>query len=114
MEVKKVTSKEEIEELRNRSALTMEGLLADENNLKDFEDWIKQYTPTDKIVFHIISGKLMSDSYHLTGDNRYPDDLEIVSVTGIDQGSIAIPRFQIGARWLDDIIDNNIAREKHR
>ena len=114
MEIKKVVSKEQIEELRNQSALTMEGLTADEENLNAFENWIKQYTPTDKIVFHIISGKLMSDSYHLTGSNRYPNDLQIVSVTGINQGPIMIPRFQIGGRWLDDIIDNNIAREKDR
>lgn len=114
MEIKQVTTKKEIEALKEQSALTMEGLTADEENLNAFENWIKQYTPTDKVVFHIISGKLMSDSYHLTGDNRYPDDLTIVSVTGIDQGPIAIPRFQIGGRWLDDVISNNLARERRK
>lgn len=110
MNIVTVTTKEEIEELSNQSALTLEGLL--EESIPEFDEWIKQYTPTDKATYHKISGKLMNDSYHLTGSNRYPDELTIVSVSGIDLGPVTIPRFQIGGRWLDDVIQNNLAREK--
>lgn len=112
MKVVTVVNKEGIEALANKSALTLEGL--SEESIPDFDEWIKHYTSTDEAVYHVISGKLMNDSYHLTGSNRYPDDLTIVSVDGIDLGPVTIPRFQIGGRWLDDVIQNNLMRERKK
>ena len=45
----------------------------------------------------------------LTGDNAYPDDLNIFSIK--DFKGLAI---QYGARWIDDVIDNNARRQKYR
>jgi hypothetical protein len=53
----------------------------------------------------------MNEQYGLTGNNAYPKHVNIVSVIDIDQMKVAIPRFSIGARWFDDIVDNNAHRE---
>ena len=51
----------------------------------------------------------------LSGNNKYPDDCTIVSIKLEDMENsmaVVIPRFNIGARWFDDIVMNNAAREK--
>ena len=105
----------ELNNLYNQSALTWEGMSSDEENLQAITDWLGQHgaisfntTP----IFHIITGELMNRVYELTGSNAYPDDLTLVSVTGIDQMKVAIPRFEVGGRWFDDIVDNNARREE--
>lgn len=95
------------------SALTIEGL-ADEA-IPDFLDWIRKYTPILKEDVYITKGATMNKVLNLTGDNAYSDDLTIVSVRLEDmQNSMAVtmPRFVVGARWLDDIINNNLMRER--
>ena len=110
-----VMNKIELDNLYNQSALTWEGMSADEENLQAITDWLGRngaisfnVTP----IFHIITGKLMNAIYGLTGDNAYPNDCTLVSVTGIDQMKIVIPRFEVGGRWFDDIVDNNARRER--
>ncbi len=113
MEKKTLTTREELEELCNCSALTWEGMSLDDENIKDIGEWLTQHgVDISNAVLNIISGKLMNSTYKLTGTNAYPDDLNIVSITGIDVGPIIIARFQVGARWFDDIVDNNAEREK--
>ena len=46
----------------------------------------------------------------ITGDNAYPDDLTILSIeldniTNVE--TMFIKKFEVGARWFDDIVDNN-------
>ena len=111
MEIKTLTTLEELESLG--SALTMEGLA--EDSIPEFIDWVKQYTPMKSETAYIIKGKTMNDVYMLTGNNKYPDDCTIVSIKLEDMENsmaVVIPRFQIGARWFDDIVMNNAAREK--
>ena len=102
-----------LEELNNLgSALTLEGL--SEDSIPDFFDWIEQYTPILNKVAYIVKGKTMNRIYGLTGTNAYPDDCTIVSVKLEDMSNysaIIFPRFQIGARWFDDIVENNARRE---
>lgn len=54
--------------------------------------------------------------YHLTESNAYPDDLHILMIA-LDNwegpGRLPMVKFQIGARWLDDIVDNNTIKEKN-
>lgn len=95
------------------SALTMEGLI--DEAIPDFLNWIKKYTPILKEDVYITKGAIMNKVLNLTGDNAYPDDLTIVSVRLEDMQNsmaVAMPRFAIGARWLDDIINNNLMRER--
>lgn len=105
-----VTTKSALDALYNQSALTWEGMSADDKNLQAIKDWLMA---NGAIVYnaipmcHIITGKLMNATYGLTGNNAYPNDCTLVSVTGIDQMKIALPRFGVGGSWFDDIVDNN-------
>lgn len=76
MEIKTLTTREELANLG--SALTIEGLA--EESITDFIDWIKEHTPMKREIVYIIKGKTMNDKYMLTGDNKYPEDLNIVSI----------------------------------
>lgn len=61
------------------------------------------------------TGKDMNDKYHLTRDNRYPDDLHFLafSLDNLDLGKLAIFKTRMRDRWFDDIVDNNSSRERH-
>ncbi len=109
--VKEVTTREEIEELG--SALTLEGLA--EESFGEFIKWIEKYTKLCNKIIYVIKGSTMNSIYNLTGNNKYPSDCTIASVKLSDMenySSIILPRFNIGGRWLDDIIANNLDRER--
>lgn len=120
-ESKDITSKEfevinatesDIQALEKGSAFTWEGMATSEDNLQSIVDFFKENTPTVKlpIKFYIWSGKTMNDLYSLTKGVAYPDDLSFVSIPldyWPDLGNLPIIKFQVGARWLDDIVDNN-------
>lgn len=115
MNIINVTTRKQLDALYNQSALTWEGLSADEENLNTVKDWLKEYKAIlhdDEPTFHIITGEFMNEQYGLSGNNAYAEDLTIVSVTDINQMAITIPRFEIGGRWFDDVVDNNARREK--
>lgn len=117
MEIINVTSKDVLDQLYKESALTKEGLNPD--YLNDFKDWIVNTTKANMINerFYIIKGKVMNVEYNLTGNNAYPDDLNIVSVKLSDISDwqkLVMPRFEIKARWFDDIVDNNAMRERNK
>ena len=114
MTITHVSTKTELDALYNQSAFTIEGLLADNENLSALEEWLREHNALthDNHTFHIVTGRLMNRAYNLTGNNAYPDDCTIVSVTGIDLLKLVIPRFEVGGRWFDDIVDNNLSREE--
>ena len=101
-------SKKDLDKLYNSSALTIEGL--DPDSVYDFADDVIAHGGTvDEIV--MTSGKLMNQVYHLTGNNAYPDRLDIVSIIG-NTIPMTMRRFEFGGRWFDDIVDNNARRER--
>ena len=109
--VKEITTKEQLEDLG--SALTIEGLA--EESFGEFLEWIEKYTPLLSRTIYITKGSTMNNVYGLTGNNRYPSDCTIASVKLTDMenySNIILPRFNIGGRWLDDIIANNLDRER--
>lgn len=109
-----VITKQQFEALYNQSALTWEGMSADEENLEAIKDWLCEHGAIiegQEPTFHIIWGKRMNTYYGLKGSNAYPNDLTIVSVTDINQIKIALARFGVGGRWFSDIVDNNARRE---
>ena len=114
MNIINITTKRQLDSLYNQSALTLEGLSSDEENLKAVRDWLEEHEAITCIEpdFHIIKGKLMNEVYSLTGNNAYPENCTLVSVTNIDQAKIIFSRFEVGGRWFDDIVDNNLRREK--
>lgn len=110
-----VTTKSALDALYNQSALTWEGMSSDDENLNAIENWLRDYAAipdNTEPTAHIIKGEFMNATYGLTGNNAYPDDCTILSVTGIDQMKIALPRFGVDGRWFDDIVDNNARRKE--
>lgn len=96
-------------------SLTLEGI--QRSDAETLIDWIEQYTPMINKTIYMVSGKLMNDTYGLTGDNRYPDDLNIMVVMLKDMenaNKITMPRFGIGGRWFTDVVDNNARREQNK
>jgi len=102
-EIINVTTKEQLKELYNCSAMTWEGLRE-----QDFELAVKECGQEDAKGY-VTKGKVMNEICHLTGSNAYPNDLNIFSIDKFK--GLAI---YVGARWMDDIIDNNARREGYK
>ena len=103
------TSEEELRILESKSTFTWEGMSDSEENLKTIEAAVRQNGfNKEEITFYIFKGSLMNTTYELTGDNRYPDDLTFVA---IEDYYNALFKLKVGARWLDDIVANNLMRE---
>lgn len=105
--------------LYNQSALTWEGMSSDPANLRAIYDAFIEIgaEPKDDLRFYEISGREMNEHYGLTGSNAYPDDLTILSIPLDDFGNgtpLIMWRFNVGARWFDDVVDNNAMREGAR
>ena len=113
-----VTSKDQLDELYDAWALTLIGLDDSDESINHFIDWIKKYSEvSNPLNVYITSGKTMNNHYNLTGNNRYNEDLKIVSIKNKDIMQlmrVAIPRFEIGGRWFNDIVDNNSWREEEK
>ena len=114
----KVTNREQLDTLYKNSALTFEGMSPDEENLAAILRWVKTYTPLKREDVYVIEGALMNREYGLTGNNAYPEtNCNIVCIKLDDMekpSAVTLPRFQVGGRWFDDIVDNNARREAKR
>ena len=99
-EIKTVTTKEDLKLLYDKWAMTWEGLRED-----NFEVACQE-CGTPETVGYVIKGKTMNKICHLTGDNAYPNDLNIFAI--YPYHGLAM---YYGARWMTDIIDNNSNRE---
>lgn len=114
MNITNVTTKAQLDELYNQGALTWVGLATSEENLNSVKKWLAEHEAIidgTEPTFHIAKGKLMNDTYGLTGNNAYHEDLNIVSVTDIVDYQIALVRFEVEGRWFSDIVDNDVRRQ---
>ena len=102
MEIIEVKTIEQLEGLYHSSAMTWEGLREE-----DFEVALQKCGQANAKGF-LTKGAVMNKLCKLTGDNAYPDDLNIFSI--MEFKGLAM---YFGARWMDDIIDNNARREGH-
>lgn len=111
----KVTDAGLLKELASASAFTIEGAGGDLNEwMNGLNEEMAKVNIGNVNTFYTFKGKLMNDTYALTGKNRYDDTLTFLSfrLDGLDVGKLAIFKMQFGARWLDDIVDNNLRREE--
>lgn len=102
-----------LKELVDGSALTIEGLA--ESSIDDFLDWVDKTAGLKTRRAYVTKGSLANGEWGLTGSNAYRDDLNIVSVKLEDMKDwkkVVIPRMQVGCRWMDDIRDSNVRRER--
>ena len=110
-----VFSAEDLKALYDDSALTMTGLKLE--SIKDFVGWVEGYTKLLRRRVYVVSGKVMNTYCGNTGDNAYADDLNLVAIKLsdiADYTKIVLPRFQVGGRWFDDIVDTNKRREDEK
>lgn len=109
---------DDIDHLEKGSAFTWEGMLTDDANLQSIVEFFKENTPSIKlpVKFYTWTGETMNNLYDLSGDIAYPNNLSFVSIPldcWSSMGNLPIIKLQVGARWLDDIVDNN-ARKLNR
>ena len=118
MNIIKVTTRAQLDELHKDWSLTIEGLSPDEANLEEFLDWVKELTPLKREDVYTIEGRVMNREYGLTGDNAYPEtDCTILCIKLDDMEkpmAVTLPRFTVGGRWFDDVVDNNARREAEK
>ncbi len=113
-----VKDKATLDALYGDSAFTLEGLAADEGNLAELRKWVETFTPFKRDDVYVIDGATMNREYHLTGTNAYPDTgctIICIKLSDLEKPmSLTIPRFRIGGRWFDDVVDNNARREAEK
>lgn len=111
-----VDSKEQLDELYNGSAFTIEGFDTSEKNIDILLKWFNKFGGvSNPLDMYIIKGSVMNKEYGLTEDNAYPDNTNImcIKLKNIkDVMRIVTPRFDIRGRWFDDVVDNNRYRQK--
>lgn len=110
----KTAVRQDIEDLG--SAITIEGLDLGKNGSEAFADWCHGLAKFKKAKpdCYVTSGRVMNNAYGLTGTNAYPDDCNIVSFKledFEDYSKMIMPRFGVSARWLNDVVSNNIAAQ---
>lgn len=108
MKLIKLTNRYELNELYTTSCFTWEGMSDNEENLAAIENAIRENGyKEEECVFYTYKGKLMNEVYELNGGNVYPDDLTFISIPDFYN---PVFKMQYGARWFDDIVDNNARR----
>lgn len=110
-----IFSAEDLEMLYNDSAFTIEGLSLD--SIPDMVKWVEGYTKLKNKRVYVISGETMNTYCGNTGNNAYPKELNIVAIKLSDMKNpmnITLPRFQVGGRWFDDVVENNRRRESEK
>jgi len=102
-------------ELYSDSAFTFVGLRYEPTLLEQINKSLTDYGLNPVEQLYVYSGKDMNEHYGLTGDNQYQDDLSFVSFKLDNQpvGKLAAFKMTIGARWFDDIVDNNTRRQNN-
>ena len=75
-----------------------------EKNIGSVKEWI------------VFKGADMNEEFGLTGENKYDAELTFLAfpLDGLDVGKLAIFKLQMGDRWFDDVVDNNLSRELSR
>lgn len=108
-------NEDQLDEFYDKWALTFEGTTVDNDNLEWLKNWFNSYGCTMlKEDFYVIKGKMMNHKYHLTGNNAYPDNINILVIKLEDLSNveaIAVPRFEISGRWFTDIVEGNKSYE---
>ena len=105
--------KEMLNEFFNTSCFTFEGIETnDKKGMKKLEKALLDngYDKEEKDrVWYWFNGSVMNKHFHLTGDNAYQDDLTFLCIPDFYN-----PMFKllVGARWFDDIVANNLERQK--
>lgn len=104
---------EMLEEFCNNSMFTFEGIDIEsakgKEGLMAFEKAARDAGyEKDEMIGYWFKGKFMNESYGLTDENAYPDNLTFLVIPDLYN-----PMFKLacGARWFDDIVASNSIRQ---
>lgn len=107
------TTKEKIKELINGSAFTFEGLKPEDGDLELMYNKIQSefniINPGEYEVYMFTGKDLVEAAEPEYTMRDYPEDMYLVSIpleVFSDIGKLSIAKLIIGARWLDDIVQN--------
>lgn len=111
----KYATEQDIKDMYDRSEWTWEGMTTDEDNLDAIAQFIELNAPKvpQPYTFWTWTGDTFNKMYDLTGNNAYPDDLIFLAVDNLYEPLYPILKMRVGARWLDDIVDNIKWREEN-
>ena len=115
--IKEATDQVTLDKLYNSEAYCAEGLDNDDESIHKLanaiqDKWIGA-KETDEIYFYRCMGKDLNEIYHLTGSNRYKDDLNILFLdwNASFSKSFDVSRYKGNFRYFSDVVDNNARRE---
>lgn len=101
---------EMLDEFYNSSAFTFEGIVVNQHDMEELMEYLKSrdYAPDNNVAWYWFNGDVMNKKYRLTGTNAYSDDLTFLVIPDYYNPMV---KMQLGARWFDDIVDNNSRRQ---
>lgn len=88
-------------------------------NLQEWKDgyaeWMKERGIGEPACWIEFTGKDMNETFALTGERRYRDDLHFLAfpLDRLDIGKLAMFKIEMRDRWFDDIVDNNARMEDY-
>ena len=101
---------EMLDEFYDKSMFTFEGLDISEGTEQILDFLLEHdYEKKENYCWYWFNGDMMNKKYGLTGDNAYQDNLTFLVIPDYYNPMVKI---QCGARWFDDIVDNNAIRQK--
>ena len=115
MNIKTISTEQEIKEVYNNSYSTILGAGGDLQEWVDgISKWMKENDFGEMSNIVTFKGKDVNDIYGFEGDNRFQDDLIILAWANnkIKLNRYCIPRLQMGIRWFNDIIDNTLIKQE--
>jgi hypothetical protein len=86
-------------------------------DIQEWKDGLNEMFAKEEIgqvkEFFTFKGSEMNEWAHLTGDNAYDEDNTFLmfSLDGLKTSKLAMFKLKFGARWFDDIVNNNADRE---
>lgn len=105
------------DEFYDDSSLTFEGCTTDKSNIDYLYNWLKDVGVLKEgtLPIYTYTGSSMNKKYELIGDNKYSDDLNFITIMLKDilcNSKLICKRFELGGRWFNDIVDNNMIRQE--
>lgn len=110
-EIITVSTKEQLQDLYEDNALTIEGCFPCEKNYTALYDWILQYSAVkdNRLYFYNVSGAVMNKYCRSSVHSAYPTNINIMCILRRNletPDALCIPRLRIGGRWFRDAVDN--------
>lgn len=107
MKLIEINDPSKLDEFMETSAMTFEGInLENTDGLAELLKMCGNKKRNNKGF--IFKGYLMNNHYELTGDNRYSNHLNFLVIPNFWNVQF---KLLTGARWFDDIVQNNADRE---